>query len=153
MVGIDGQQLSFFPARSARYMYTDIALWGRSIRYSFVTFIIKSTPFFIGVHTAGTDSGHAGTGTPGDSFGRCNPAGEHTSGPGAADRHPAPPLEFHLGTVCQGKEGIAVLLLPILSGIGLLGHGNKQPLLPIHDLQVLHHEHSVQRNSEVPPVK
>ena len=47
MVGIDGQQLSFFPARSARYMYTDIALWGRSIRYSFVTLIIKSTPFFM----------------------------------------------------------------------------------------------------------
>ena len=46
MVGIDGQQLSFFPARSARSMYTEIALWGRSIRYSFVTFIIKSTPFF-----------------------------------------------------------------------------------------------------------
>ena len=47
MVGIDGQQLSFFPARSARYMYTDIALWGRSIRYSFVTLLIISTSFFM----------------------------------------------------------------------------------------------------------
>lgn len=45
MVGIAGQQTRSLFARSARYMYTDIALWGRSIRYSFVTLIILSTPF------------------------------------------------------------------------------------------------------------
>ena len=41
MVGIDGQQIFFFPARSERYMYTEIALWGKSIRYSSVRFRIS----------------------------------------------------------------------------------------------------------------
>lgn len=31
MVGMDGQQMPSLLALSARYMYTEIALWGRSI--------------------------------------------------------------------------------------------------------------------------
>lgn len=40
IVGMEGQQVYSLLARSARYLYTEIALWGRSIRYSSVKFRI-----------------------------------------------------------------------------------------------------------------
>ena len=52
-VGIDGQQVFFFPARSERYMYTEIALWGRSIRYNSVRFFISYSSIL-----GGTDWSH-----------------------------------------------------------------------------------------------
>lgn len=48
MVGMDGQQVVFLPARSERYMYTEIARWGRSIRYSSVSLRISCPPFQVG---------------------------------------------------------------------------------------------------------
>lgn len=43
IVGMDGQQMPSLLARSARYLYTEIALWGKSIRYSSVKLRIFSS--------------------------------------------------------------------------------------------------------------
>lgn len=49
IVGMDGQQMPSLLARSARYLYTDIALWGRSIRYSSVKLRILLPPVQVGL--------------------------------------------------------------------------------------------------------
>ena len=50
MVGIDGQQIPSLLARSARYLYTEIALWDRSIRYSSVKLRISFPPVQVGLY-------------------------------------------------------------------------------------------------------
>lgn len=50
IVGMDGQQMPSLLARSARYLYTEIALWGRSIRYSSVKLRILFPPVQVGLH-------------------------------------------------------------------------------------------------------
>ena len=53
-------------------------------------------------------------------------------------------LQLQLRGVGQGEKQIAVLLLPVLPGIGFLGHGDEQSFPSIHDFQVLDHKHPIQ---------